>query len=70
MKINRNTQIPNIFVYVAVYAVLFGTSIWLLAFHKESPNNWILYLGMIWSVLAGLGKWALQSRKKPLKPVF
>ena len=67
MKIDRNIQIPNIIVYFVVYAVLFGISIWLLAFHKESPNNWFLYLAMVFSVLAGLVKFALQSRKRPQK---
>ena len=69
MKIDRNKQIPNIFVYIALYTVLFGISIWLLVFHPESPNNWFLYVGMVWSVLAGLVKFALQSRKKPQQSV-
>lgn len=69
MKIDRNIQIPNIIVYFVVYAVLFGISIWLLVFHPESPNNWFLYLGMVWSVLAGLVKFAWQSRKRPQQPV-
>jgi len=64
MKINRNTQIPNMIVYGALYAVVFGISIWLLAFHKESPTNWILYVIMAWAVLAGLVKFALHSRTK------
>lgn len=64
MKINLNIQIPNIIVYVALYTVAFGISIWLLAFHNESPTNWILYIGMIWLVLGGLVKLALHSRKR------
>jgi len=64
MKINRNIQIPNVIVYLGVYAVLFGISIWLLVFHPESPNNWFLYVGMVWAVLAGLVKFALHLRKK------
>ena len=63
MKIDRNKQIPNIIVYLVLYIIIFGISIWLLTFHKESPTNWILYLAMIGSVLAGLVKFALQSRK-------
>lgn len=64
MKIDRALQIPNILVYFLLYAVLFGTSIWLLVFHPESPSNWLLYIGMIWAVLAGAVKFALHSRKK------
>ena len=64
MKINRNTQIPNIIVYGILYAILFGVSIWLLAFHKESPTNWVLYVIMTVAVLAGLAKFALHLRKK------
>ena len=66
MKIDRKKkiQIPNMVVYSALYAALFGISIWLLVFHPESPNNWFLYIGMIGSVLAGLVKFALHSRKR------
>lgn len=64
MKIDRNKQIPNMVVYGVLYAIVFGISIWLLAFHKESPTNWILYVGMIAAVLAGLVKFALHSRKR------
>ena len=60
----KNVQIPNIIVYIVIYVVLFGTSIWLLVFYPESPNNWLLYVGMVWAVLAGLVKFALHSRKK------
>ena len=69
MKIDRNIQIPNIIVYFVVYAVLFGISIWLLVFHPESPNNWFLYVGMVWAVLAGLVKFAWHLRKKPQQSV-
>lgn len=64
MKIDGNKRIPNMVVYGALYAVVFGISIWLLAFHKESPTNWILYVGMTAAVLAGLVKFALHSRKR------
>jgi predicted membrane channel-forming protein YqfA (hemolysin III family) len=64
MKVNGNTQIPNIIVYAVLYAAVFGISIWLLVFHDESPTNWVLYIAMIWSVLAGLVKFALHSRKR------
>ena len=63
MKIDKNKQIPNMVVYSVLYAVIFGISIWLLAFHKESPTNWILYAAMFAAVLAGLVKFALHSRK-------
>jgi hypothetical protein len=64
MKINMKKQIPNTAVYLAVYAVLFGVSGWLLIFHKENPTNWVLYVGLIYSVLAGLVKFALHTRNK------
>jgi len=64
MKINRNTQIPNLIVYGVLYAVLFGVSIWLLAFHKENPTNWVLYVLMTVAVLMGLAHFALHLRKK------
>ena len=64
MKIDGNKQIPNKVVYGVLYAIIFGISIWLLAFHKENSTNWILYVGMIVAVLAGLVKFALHSRKR------
>ncbi len=62
MKMKK--RIPNLVVYSALYAALFGISIWLLVFHPESPTNWVLYIMMIVSVLAGLVKFALHSRKR------
>ena len=64
MKIDRNKQIPNMVVYAVLYAIVFGISIWLLAFHKENPTNWILYVLMAVAVLAGLLHFALHSRKR------
>ena len=64
MKNTENKQIPNMVVYVVLYAIVFGVSIWLLAFQKESPTNWILYVAMIVAASAGLGKLALHSRKR------
>jgi hypothetical protein len=64
MKVNGNTQIPNLAVYSALYAIIFGISIWLLIAHKESPTNWFLYTAMLGSVLAGLIKFAVHSRKQ------
>lgn len=64
MKINRNTQIPNMIVYGVLYAIVFGISIWLLAFHKENPTNWVLYVLMTVAVLAGLAHFLLHLRKK------
>lgn len=64
MKIDRKTQIPNSIVYVALYAIIFGISIWLLISHKENPTNWLLYVLMFAAVLAGLVKFVLHSRKQ------
>ena len=62
MKINKHTQIPNILVYGVLYAVVFGISIWLLAFKPESPTNWILYPLLGVAVLMGVVKFALHVR--------
>jgi len=59
-----NMKIPNLIVYSALYAAVFGISIWFLVAHPESPTNWVLYILMIGSVLAGLVKFALHSRKR------
>ena len=64
MKVDRKTQVPNLVVYAAIYAIIFGISIWLLIAHKESPTNWLLYVAMIGSVLAGLVKFIVHSRKQ------
>ena len=64
MNKDQNKQIPNRIVYLAVYLVIFGISVWLLVFHKESPSNGILYIAMIVSVFAGLIKTALHRRKR------
>jgi len=64
MKIDMKKQIPNLVVYLALYAVIFGISIWLLVFHDQSPTNRVLYIAMIVSVLAGLVKFALHTRKR------
>jgi len=63
MKMNTK-RIPNLVVYSALYAAICGISIWLLVFHPENPTNWILYILMIGSVLAGIVKFALHSRKR------
>jgi hypothetical protein len=64
MKVNRHTQIPNIIVYAALYAIIFGVSIWTLIAHRESPSNWLAYAAMIASVLAGVIKFAAHSWKQ------
>jgi len=64
MKVNGNTQIPNIIVYAALYAIIFGVSIWSLIAHRESPTNWLAYAAMIGSVLAGVIKFAVHSWKQ------
>ena len=64
MKIDGKIQVPNLIVYAVLYAIVFGISIWLLIAHKESPTNWLLYVGMIGSVLAGVIKFAAHSWKQ------
>ncbi|PYS71414.1 MAG: hypothetical protein DMF69_10505 [Acidobacteria bacterium] len=64
MRTDVKKQIPNIVVYIALYAVLFGISGWLLVFHPENPTNWLLYVGLIYSTLAALVKFALHTRKR------
>ena len=64
MAIGMKKQIPNMVVYVALYAVIFGVSGWFLVFHEDSPTDWILYVAMIVSILAGLVKFALHTRKR------
>jgi len=64
----KNTQIPDMLVFTVLYVVIFGISIWLLAFHKESPTNWILYVLMGAAVVMGLVKLALNSRKAGQQP--
>jgi len=66
MKISGNIQIPNLVVYATLYAIVFGISIWLLLAHNESPTNWLLYMAMIGSVVAGLIKFTVYSQKKRL----
>jgi hypothetical protein len=63
MKLKANTQIPNGLVYVALYAIVFAISIWMLIVHPESPTNWLAYAAMIGSVFAGAIKFAVHSRK-------
>jgi len=66
---NLKKRVPNLVVYSALYVVIFGISIWLLVFHPESPTNWVLYIVMTGSVLAGLAKFALHSRKRHQQPL-
>ena len=63
MRLKANTQIPNGIVYVALYAIVFAISIWMLIMHPESPTNWLAYAAMIVCVLAGGVKFALHLRK-------
>jgi len=60
----KKTQIPSLAVYAAIYGIIFGISFWLLIAHKDSPTNWLLYVAMIGSVLAGLVKFIFHSRKQ------
>ncbi len=64
MKVNGNTQIPNIIVYAALYAIVFAVSIWSLIADRENPSNWLAYAAMIVSVLAGVIKFAVHSWKQ------
>ena len=64
MRVNRNTQIPNLIVYAALYVIVFGVSICVLITDPESPTNWLAYAGMIGAVLAGAIKFALHSWKQ------
>ena len=51
-------------VYAALYALVFGISIWVLITDRESPTNWLAYAGMIGSVVAGVIKLAVHSWKQ------
>jgi disulfide bond formation protein DsbB len=64
MKVNGNRQIPNMIVYAALYAIIFGVSIWVLITDRESPTNWLAYAAMTVSVLLGGIKFALHSWKQ------
>ena len=64
MKVNRNTQIPNVVVYAALYVIVFWISIWVLITDRESPTNWLAYAAMIGSLLAGAIKFAIHSWKQ------
>ena len=59
-----NIQIPNIVVYSVLFLIIFGISIWLLAFHGDSPTNWILWVTMATAFFASLVRFALPLRKK------
>jgi len=59
----KNKQIPNPLVYGVLFAVVLGITTWLLAFHNDSPTNWILYLTIAVAALAALVKFVLFSRK-------
>jgi Co/Zn/Cd efflux system component len=64
MKAHRRIQIPNLLVYASIYTLIFGIGIWLLIAHKDSPSNWLIYVAMVGSVLAGLVKFILHSRRQ------
>jgi hypothetical protein len=67
MKINGNTQIPNWIVYVVLYGIVFGISIWLLVAQSESPTNWQVNVLLIAAVLSGAILFARHSwnQKRP-----
>ena len=62
MKIDKNIQIPNKYVYGVLFGLVFGISSWLLVFHNDSPTNWILWVTIATAVVAGLVKFALRPR--------
>ena len=64
MKVNARTQIPNIIVYGALYAIIFGVSIWTLTTDRESPTNWLAYAAMIGSVLLGAIKFGIYWKRQ------
>jgi hypothetical protein len=64
VKLNRNTQVPNLAVYVVLYAVVFAISIWVLITDRESPTNWQVYALMIGAVLSGAIQFAVHSWKR------
>jgi hypothetical protein len=64
MKVNGNTQIPNLIVYAAAYVIVFGINIWVLISAPESPTNWLAYALMIASVVLGAIKLAIHSWKQ------
>lgn len=64
MKISGNSQIPNVLVYAALYAIVFGVCLWVLITDRESPSNWLAYAAMIAAVLAGAIKFAVHSWKQ------
>ena len=68
MTINRNKRVPDTLVYSVIYAVIYVITLWLLGFRSDSPANWILYVAMGITVLAGLSKLAFHSRKGYRRP--
>ncbi len=64
MNTDMRKEIPNFVVYLTLYALVFGISIWLLVYHRESPTNWILYIALTVSVVAALVKVALHMHKR------
>jgi len=64
VKLNKNTQVPNLAVYVFLYALVFGISIWVLMTDRESPTNWLVYALMIGAVLSGAIQFAVHSWKR------
>lgn len=64
MKVNGTIQIPNIVVYIVLYATVFGVCTWVLITDRESPTNWQVYALMIGAVLSGAIQFAVHSWKR------
>ena len=60
----RSIRAPDRVVYVALYGIIFGVSVVSLIRDRESPNNWVLYVGMAGAVAAAAVKlrWPRQRR--------
>ena len=63
MKLNR--QIPNLSVYIALYATIYGISAWVLATDKDLPasHRLLVYLALVGSAFAGVVKYMLHRRR-------
>ena len=63
MKIIGKKQVPNIVVYAVLYAIIFGTGIWLTIYHIDAVSDGIMYSAMGTAVLAGIVKSAIELNK-------
>ena len=63
MKLNR--QIPNLLVYIALYATIYGISAWVLATDKDLPasHRLLVYFALVVPAFAGVVKYMLHRRR-------